>query len=140
MKFIIQQPLPSSLCSSTVRSEFLTCADLLQHLANSLELSGSLARILRGRSIQSIQSKGHGIVSRSNRAQQKATSAIATSKRNKSSICRTSAQSVQGVWRRQHLSSRATTQSVQGVWREQRLPARTAAQCARCVPSVSIAW
>ena len=47
MKSITQQPLPSSLCSSAVRSELLTCADLLQHLANSIELSGSLAQILR---------------------------------------------------------------------------------------------
>merc|ERR1711865_1247036 len=47
IKSITQQPLPSSLCSSAVRSELLTCADLLQHLANSIELSGSLARILR---------------------------------------------------------------------------------------------
>merc|ERR1712166_82033 len=46
-KSITQQPLPSSLCSSAVRSELLTCADLLQHLANSIELSGSLAQILR---------------------------------------------------------------------------------------------
>jgi len=47
IKSITQQPLPSSLCSSAVRSELLTCADLLQHLANSIELSGSLAQILR---------------------------------------------------------------------------------------------
>merc|ERR1712166_846071 len=47
IKSITQQPLPSSLCSSAVRSELLTCADLLHHLANSIELSGSLAQILR---------------------------------------------------------------------------------------------
>ena len=47
MKSITQQPLPRSLCSSAVRSELLTCADLLQHLANSLELSGSVASILQ---------------------------------------------------------------------------------------------
>merc|ERR1711865_89721 len=47
MKSVTQQPLPSSLCSSAVRSELLTCADLLQHLASSIELSGSLAQILR---------------------------------------------------------------------------------------------
>merc|ERR1711865_612217 len=46
-KSITQQPLSSSLCSSAVRSELLTCADLLQHLADSIELSDSLARILR---------------------------------------------------------------------------------------------
>merc|ERR1712166_1300694 len=47
MKSITQQPLPSSLGSSAVRSELLTCADLLHQLANSIELSGSLAQILR---------------------------------------------------------------------------------------------
>merc|ERR1712166_1729212 len=47
MKSSTQQPFPSSLCSSAVRSELLICADLLQHLANSIELSGSLAQILR---------------------------------------------------------------------------------------------
>merc|ERR1711865_1339756 len=47
MKSITQQPLPTSLCSSAIRSELLTCAVLLQHLANSIELSGSLAHILR---------------------------------------------------------------------------------------------
>merc|ERR1712166_539859 len=46
IKSITQQPLPSSLCSSAVRSELLTCADLLHHLANSIELSSSLAQIL----------------------------------------------------------------------------------------------
>ena len=47
MKSTTQQPLPNSLCPSAIRSELLTCADLLQHLANSIELSGSLAQILR---------------------------------------------------------------------------------------------
>merc|ERR1712166_1624078 len=47
IKSTTQQSLPSSLCSSAVRSELLTCADLLQHLANSIELTDSLARILR---------------------------------------------------------------------------------------------
>ena len=44
---LVQHPLPNSLCSCTVRSELLICADSIQHLADSIELTDSVARILR---------------------------------------------------------------------------------------------